>query len=309
MTISDHMRQFGGLPIVDWRPGDAIRNPAETLFRLAIDYDSEIAWSALFSNFLAAPLAGFAAGIVAGAWQGEESDAPAEDVVQAVMRARDQLPNAAAFFIGDITFEENEISWIVQTDVAPLVSDYPRLEHFGARGGEGFAFTSIRHEALRTLVLESGGLPAEVVKGVLGSTLPSLEHLELWLGDSGYGATTTVDDLAPLFSGELFPRLRSLALRDSELTDDIAEALVASPLVTRLESLDLSLGTLGDRGAVALADSPAVRRLRKLDLHHHYVTPDVMQRLARIGPEVDVSDRREPSVYGGEESRYVAVAE
>jgi hypothetical protein len=159
-------------------------------------------------------------------------------------------------------------------------------------------------------VIETGGLDASVTKQVLSSSLPSLEHLELWLGAESYGATTTVEDLEPLFSGALFPRLRYLGLRDSELADAIAERIAQSPLLERIEVLDLSLGTLGDKGAEALLASPAVRRLRKLDLHHHYMSKDVLLRLHKLGPEVDLSGAEDVDVgRDGEEYRYVAVGE
>ena len=124
--------------------------------------------------------------------------------------------------------------------MTPLLEAYPKLEHFQVRGGNGLELGAFRHDTLRALVIESGGLDAEVVRQVCAAQAPALEHLELWLGDPNYGATTTVADLGPLLSGALFPRLTSLALRDSELADPIAAALAASPPLRRLQTLDLS---------------------------------------------------------------------
>lgn len=310
MRSDSHLQEFGGRRIVEWKPRQAAQNPADTLFRLSIDYDDELTWPQLFEKFLAAPLAGFAAGIIVGPWQGDDTSAPAEEIAQALIAARDRLPNVTAIFVGDIASEENEISWIEQADLGPLLMAYPLIEHFGSRGGGSIGYSNVAHNSLRTLIVQSGGLPVEAVRQILSASLPALEHLEIWLGDQNYGATTTVADLEPLLSGDLFPRLKYLGLRDSEITDDIARAIAGSPIVARLETLDLSLGTLGDEGANALAESPAIRGLKKLDLSHHYMSDAVMRRMQRLGPAVDVSEQQEADKdTDGSECRYVAVGE
>ena len=103
----------------------------------------------------------------------------AEAVVAALVAAREKLPKLRVLFMGDIISEENEVSWIEQTDVSPLLEAYPELEYFGVRGGNGLRLGDIRHEHLRSLVIEAGGLAREVVLDVLRADLPSLEHLEL----------------------------------------------------------------------------------------------------------------------------------
>jgi hypothetical protein len=205
--------------------------------------------------------------------------------------------------------DENEISWIQQSDVSPLFKAYPGLEHFRVRGNEGLTLGPIRHEKLKSLVVETGGLSVSVLRDIAASSLPALEHLELWLGDEGYGWDGTVEDLRPFLQGGLFPKLKYLGLRDSEIADEIAVAVAVAPILGQIETLDLSLGTLGDMGAEALFDSPAIKSLRKLDLHHHFISPVMEARFAALGIEVDVSDRQKADDYDGESFRYVAVSE
>ncbi|NKB18732.1 MAG: hypothetical protein HC770_13150 [Pseudanabaena sp. CRU_2_10] len=139
--------------------------------------------------------------------------------------------------------------------------------------------------------------------------LPELEHLELWLGIEDYGSDTTVDDLQPILTDRLFPKLRYLGLRDSEIADRIAIALADAPVLEQIKVLDLSLGTLRDVGAEALLNNPAIAQLEKLDIHHHYVSDELVTRLEELGIELDASDRQEEEEYGDESYFYVAVSE
>ncbi len=166
------------------------------------------------------------------------------------------------------------------------------------------------HERLTSLAFEASNLPRQVVRNVGASRLPALEHLELWLGTSEYGADTTVADLKGIFQGKGLPMLRYLGLRNSEIADDISEALAKAPVLERVRVLDLSLGTLGDRGAEALLANPAIARLEKFDIHHHYISPELIARLQALGIQVDAGaaekpeDPDDPDAY-----RYVAHSE
>jgi hypothetical protein len=146
-----------------------------------------------------------------------------------------------------------------------------------------------------------------VVQEVAGSQLPALEHLELWLGTSGYGGDSTVDDVKPLLQGALFPKLKYLGLRDSEIVDQIAEALKTAPIAGRLEKLDLSLGVLSDAGGQALIDNAALKGLKSLDLHHHYLSPEMMTKIKRAFPIVNLDDAEGSKT--DPDDRYVAVGE
>lgn len=305
----ENLMELAGKKILDWDAEEGLQNLAETIYRVRVVYDDAQEWPERFAAFLQDPAVGELTGLVVGLWSTEVMEtAEAEAVVAALVAAREKLPKLSVLFMGDIISEENEVSWIEQTDVSPLLEAYPELEYFGVRGGNGLRLGDIRHEHLRSLVIEAGGLAREVVLDVLRADLPSLEHLELWLGDEEYGATTTVEDLAPLLRKELFPKLRYLGLRDSEIADDIASVIAYAPIVERLETLDLSLSTLTDVGAQALLQSPAISKLKKLDLHHHYCSDELIQKLAQLPIEVDVSEAQEPDSDWGNHL-YVAVSE
>lgn len=318
MSIYQHVTQFAGLPVRDWQPGEPLGDLARTAYRLGLGYqqtDSGTRWADLLGALLAEPDSAKLRALIAGPWDREgyvlTNSAP---VVEALAAARDRLPDLRALFIGDIVSEESEISWIEQSDLSPLLLAYPNLEHLQIRGAGGngaslLSFGTPRHAHLTTLIVESGGLPTSVVRETVAGDLPALEHLELWLGEVQYGWDGTVDDLAPILSGEHFPRLRYLGLRDSAIADQIAAAVAVAPILERIEVLDLSLGTLSDEGALALYKSPAVRRLRRLDIHRHYCSEAMVAELQGLGIEVDASERQEPDIDGDEQRRYVAVGE
>jgi hypothetical protein len=312
MSIYENVEELNGKAVLDWDSEKGLPDPQNNFPRIGIsydDYDKKTTWIDRFSAFLDHPDAAQVTGVVIGAWDYEFGGGQSEAIVEAIASARDRLPRVEAIFYGDITSEECEISWIQQSDVTPILVAYPALKYFAVRGGTGLHLGHVQHNNLQTLIIQTGGLDAQVVRSVLKAELPALEHLELWLGDEGYGATTTIDDLQPLFSGELFPNLKTLGLRNSQIVDDIAKAIVNAPILSRIQTLDLSMGTLTDEGAAALLESPAVKQLQKLDLHHHFCSQETTEKLQQLPIEVDVSEALTPDDYDGEIYRYVAVSE
>jgi hypothetical protein len=312
VTIEEHVAQFAGLAVVNWEAGMVLAKPERTAYRLSVEYGEAdgTRWIDKLTGLLADPESSRIAGIVVGPWSSEIGDmGSSEPIIEALIAARDRLPGLRAVFLGDIVREENEISWINQSDVAPLLSAYPNLEHFRVRGSEELALDVSEHQRLQSLTIECGGLPRDVLQQVLAARLPALEHLELWLGTDSYGWDGTVEDLAPLLSGTLFPKLRYLGLRDSEIADEVAVAAAQAPILERIEVLDLSLGTLSDEGALALLKSPLIRQLKKLDIHHHFCSAAMVAELEGLGIEVDGSEPTTPDEWDGEEHRYVAVGE
>ncbi|GAA2205929.1 hypothetical protein GCM10009850_013870 [Nonomuraea monospora] len=244
--------------------------------------------------------------IVIGEWE-DCYDTDSAPIVARLAEHADRLPELRSLFLGAMTWEQSEISWIQQCDVTPLLRAYPKLERLEVRGGSGLAFPPVRHDALRVLRCETGGLPGEVVRGVGRSDLPALEHLELWFGVEDYGGDAAVNDCADILSGDRLPALRYLGLQNCPFADELAAAVAAAPVVARLEALSLSMGSIGDEGAEALLSGQPLTHLRRLDLHHHYLSEAMAERLRAALPGVDVrlDDRRSRE----EDWRYVTVSE
>jgi hypothetical protein len=313
----EHAETFAGHRVKDYDPEAGIkrsRAATPTAYRLTCEDDGGDLldeFPELLDRFLNEPGAAGTTGLVVGIWDYEGMMRSGNRVVvEALAAARDRLPGLRALFLGDIIRDECEVSWIRQGDVSPLLAAFPRLEHFKVRGSGLLTFGALRHDHLRALVLESGGLPEGILAELYAAHLPRLEHLELWLGSPDYGGIPDPVALVPLLRGRAFPRLRHLGLRNSTIADLVAQAVAFAPVLRRLEVLDLALGALGDDGARALLASPAVRRLGKLDIHHHYVSPEVVKQLKGLGIEIDAGQAGEPHHFAdGTEYRYIAASE
>lgn len=319
MTIGDNQQHWHGLPIrefprFDEKFPDELPAADSVAWRIAVDsYDSEEEWEAAFARFTAAVDISRVRALIAGAWSNTYENGPGQ-VIAALVDASERMPALRALFLGDIDSEECEISWINQACVTPLLDAFPALEEFAVRGSDGLAFPAVQHGRLRSLTLESGGLPAQVVRGVAASDLPALEHLELWLGTSEYGGDAVASDLEPFFAGTRLPRLRRLALCNSEIQDEIAAAVASAPVVARLEAVDLSMGVLTDEGATALLAGQPLTHLKELDAHHNFLSDALRTRvreaLEPAGVVVNVdADGVEDTGEDGTVWRYVAVGE
>jgi hypothetical protein len=307
MSFNEHRFSFAGKKVKEFE--GTLFDLDKLGFRIRKDYDGNQSWMELFQKMLEQPNVSELTSLLVGAWDPEDSEASSSEVVATIVAARDQLPNLTALFLGDITYEECEVSWIHQCNVGPLFHAFPKLKYFAVRGTNDLSFGRLEHANLKHLSVQSGGLDVSVVHDIFASDFPALEHLDLYLGTDNYGANTQITDLAPLLRGELFPKLSYLGLRDSDLTDAIAGALANAPILTRIKELDLSLGTLTDEGVRALMTSPHLEKLEKLDIHHHFVNPEVLtelkSHLRKLKVKIDASDPQDPN----DEWRFVAIGE
>jgi predicted DNA-binding WGR domain protein len=321
----DHAKKFGGKRVVEWKPEGGEDDEEGSRRKKKIDFakfaisiglgyeqlDEGAVWTDVFSQFLEQDGIDQVTSFIVGPWTFEGDDNAS--IIEALVAARTKLPNLDALLIGDIVGEEQEISWINQSDIGPIFHAFPKLKELLVRGGTGLSLGAVNHANLASITIQTGGLDVSVVRQVLSANTPELTHLELWLGDDNYGANTTAADLAPLFAKDckLFPKLKYLGLKNTQITDAIAAALANSPILSRIEELDLSMGTLTDAGADALLASPYLTNLKSVDLHFHYLSKDGLARVkAALGHlKLDVSEQQKPDEDDGESYRYIQISE
>ncbi|MBT2450183.1 STM4015 family protein [Streptomyces sp. ISL-43] len=320
MSYASHLRESYGLPVFDF-PGpddekgmDRLPEADAVAWRVSSDtYDAEEGWPEAFARFTAAVDTTRVRAIVVGAWE-EAYDSGPEPVIAALLDARPRLPALRALFLGDMESEECEISWINQGDIGPLLDGFPELEEFGVRGGSGLVIPPFAHQRLRSLTVQTGGMPSRAVRNVAASDLPALHHLDLWLGTSQYGGDCTLSDVEPILHGDRLPGLRHLGLRNSDIQDEIATAVASAPVVARLETLDLSMGVLTDQGGTALLGGQPLTHLAALDLHHNYFGDPLKQRfrdtLESAGVRLNLDrGNADEDEWDGRVWRFVAVGE
>jgi hypothetical protein len=172
------------------------------------------------------------------------------------------------------------------------------------RGGTALTLPTTEYPALRELEIQTGGLPSSVVESIIGSKLPALRKLTLWLGDDGYGFDGDLALYARLLEKIQPERLSHLGLCNSEIADELAAHIAKQKWLGSLHTLDLSMGTIGDEGARALLASPYLSSLKVLDLSHHYISPAVVKQLERLPLKVVLDDAQDDP-----DDRYVQVGE
>ena len=303
--LYNNIKTFAGKKVADYDPEKKPTAGGKTIYRFRSDWEEDQQEENLI-HFLESDAAAEATGIVIGQWGGEDpSDASPATLIEALVKHKAQLPKLNALYIGDIVQEENEMSWIGQADVSPLLKAFPGLELLRTRGAMNLSIAKANHKKLRALAIETGGLDVSIIRSICTGKLPELEHLELWLGTDQYGGNSSVKDLQQILSGKLFPKLKYLGLRNCDYVDDIAGVIVNSPIIERIETLDLSLGTLTDTGGEALLGLPTGGSLKKVNLHHHFMTAAVSKKLKALKLTVDVSGANDAE----DDWRFVAVGE
>lgn len=324
MTYEEHLKEFAGYPVVFFpkspdEPLPATEGPCAWHLATFVDYDDYdhlVPFADLVADFLGRVDTSQVAALVIGAW---DETADEGSPVQVVADAAPHLPNLRALFYGDILREQSDVAYIGHPPLTPLLDAFPNLEELWVRGGSESDTTlldPVRHERLRILGFQSGGLEAATLRAVGECELPALEHLEFYFGNPEYGGDGTPEDVAWLLAGDSLPLLRRLGLRNSVIQDEIAAAVAHAPVVARLDHLDLSLGALTDDGAAALLAGQPLTHLSVLDLHHHFLSEAMAERLAAAWPgvSVDVSEGKQASTWqrsdGSVETyRYIAVNE
>ena len=201
-----------------------------------------------------------------------------------------------------------------------ITKAFPNLEslwlHSGSQEWSGprtFEIGGLDLPKLRELTIETCAMSRKRMKALTAGKLPAIEHLELWFGDQRESATATTADVAPVWDGKLFPRLRHLGLRNTELVLDIARLLPESKLAKQLVSLDLSKGTFGDAEAAALAEGAAsFSSLTTLVVDDSWLTKTGIGVLKKAFPRAKVSAKNQQELLDPEEygrDRFVSVSE
>ena len=216
--------------------------------------------------------------LVIGMWESAYENAP-DNLVKYLVENKDKFPNLKELDWGDISWEECEVSWIQNTDLAPVVNSFD-LETLTAKGGMGLRFKEMKSSTLKKLEIISGGTSKVTLNDIVTAELPALEHLEIYMGVDNYGFDGSIQDIIPFTKKENFPKLKYLGLKNSDIEDEICRAVLAGDILPQLETLDLSYGTLGNEGVNMLLENiDKISHLKELNIHHNYASKEFLGKL------------------------------
>lgn len=247
--------------------------------------------------------------LIVGCW-GESYDNPVQSLLDVFVENKDKLQHISRMFIGDMDYEECEVSWIEQGDYSNLLKALPNLKSLTIKGSNELSLGNIDHNNLEELEIICGGLPTSVIKQIASARLPKLKKLNLYFGVEDYGFDGTIEDIASILKADYIKNLTYLGLGDSEIQDEIVEKVVESKNLYNIKTLDLSNGTLTDKGGQMILDNISMfKGLDKLDLTYHYLSEEMMQNLRNTGINVILDEANEPDEYDGEVYYYPMLTE
>lgn len=252
-------------------------------------------------------------GITVGSWGGAwEEDCQA--LIDGIVANKDKFSHIKKLFIGDMDFEECEVSWIMQGNYEKLWAAMPQLEEMTIKGATDLRLGEIDLPNLKSFALICGGLPTDVIQSIQNAKMPALEELFLYIGSDNYGFDGDKDTIREMLEKSDFPKLRCLGIMDSEIQDELVEVVLDSKYMKQIETLDLSYGTLTDKGGELLAQKVGdYPNLKKIDLEYHFLTDAGEKKLEaaarKAGKEINLDEQQEADDYDGEVYYYAMLTE
>jgi uncharacterized protein (TIGR02996 family) len=286
-----------------WRRGfiDAVR--------IAHDYyrdDEDRSIKETLGPLLDLPVAKLVRTIVVGLWVNDEGQCEYGETAE-VLAAR-RLPSVRKLHLADFKYfgEETEISWTYLGNLSEIWANLPNLEELTLQGGD-MTLGQIDLPRVKRVEVITGGLPGDALRSLASARWPEIEELTIYFGSRNYGASGTVEDIAPILAGTGLPKLRSLGLMNAEITDALCALLPKAPIVKQLRALNLSKGLMTIEGARALATGgAALSHLELLDVTENYLSEEAQALVAGLAKEVRAGEQRGDE---NEEYRYTQVGE
>ena len=247
--------------------------------------------------------------IIIGCW-GESWDNSAQSILDSIVENKEKFTNVKHLFIGDMDYEECEVSWIEQADYSKLWAALPGLEKLTIKGSTNLELGEVKHPNLKSFEIICGGLGESVIQSIAKAELPELRELMLYIGVEDYGFDGDISDIKGLLEKSDFPKLKSLGLMDSEIQDEITEEVVKSKYMKQVRKLALSNGTLTDKGGeILLKELPSFPNIKEVDLEYHYLSDKMMKKLKELPIDICLDDPQEEDEYDGEVYRYPMLTE
>ncbi len=247
--------------------------------------------------------------LIIGDW-GNSWEEECQPIIEGIIANAQRFSHVEKLFIGDMEYDECEVSWIMQGNYKDLWAALPHLKELTIKGSTGLVLGEICHEELESLTIICGGLPVRVIEEIQRATLPKLKKLLLYIGSDNYGFDGNPDTIREFLEKVQLPELEYLGIVDSEIQDEITEAVLESKFIGQIQTLDLSCGTLSDKGGELLLQKlPHYDNIKHLDVHYNFMSEKLIKRLEELPISVDASDRNKMHHYHGESYMYAMLTE
>jgi hypothetical protein len=275
--IDNYLETFNGKSVKLFEVGESV--DSQHSYKVECPYDAEVSVIDKLKDLTGRGLSNQLEELIIGAWQ-DSFETSCSEILSFLIENKSKFPNLKHAFVGDMTSEDCEISWINQANYEEFFKAFPQLETFQVRGGQDLEFGGFSLPNLKRLVIETGGLDKSVIESLVSasSSLTNLAHLEIWLGEENYGATVSVDNLKVLLE-KPFPNLKYLGLKNSDMQNEVVGLMKNHPILNQLETLDLSMGTLTNDGAKALLENESLLKLKYLNCRHHFIEDEWVAKL------------------------------
>ena len=232
--------------------------------------------------------------LIIGNWGDAGCGDGCQAVIDGIIANKERFSHIESLFIGDMEYDECEVSWIVQGEYSKIWEAMPQLKELAIKGSTDLELGDICHENLEELCIICGGLYSNVIEAIQKAKLPHLKRLQFYIGVEEYGFDGDEDTIKTFLEQADFPELDYLGIVDSEMQDEITELVLNSKFIGQISTLDLSMGTLTDKGGAMLLEKiPQYPNIKMLDLHYNYLSDEMIEKLEALPIEVDVSENEE----------------
>lgn len=254
----------------------------------------------MVEDILSDPEFGQVTDLTIGSW-GDACGDSCQEILDGITDNKDRFAHVEKLFVGDMDYEECEVSWIMQGNYGRLWKALPGLKELAIKGSTDLILGDVEHENLESLTIICGGLGTSVFEELKRAKLPSLKKLVLYIGIDNYGFDGSKDTVEEFLEKSDFPNLVHLGIEDSEIQDELAQVVLESKYMSQIHTLDLANGTLTDKGGALLLEKlPQFPNIQVLDVHYHYMSQDMVKKLNQLPIQVDASEPNEAEEYHGE---------
>jgi hypothetical protein len=217
--------------------------------------------------------------------------------LEAIVDAHSLLPNLRGLFVGDSRGDnapEYRRSTLPVFDIKPFLEAFPDLQILQVFGRFDDRYKlecgGVRHENLKTLVIETAHLSEDNLHQIGDIDLPNLEYFELWLGKSGHDPSEIITALTPILSGMVTVELKYLGLCSHDNTDGLIAEVLMIPVLEILAVLDFKMGTMTDKGVDTIVRDPDLDNLKYLNLFGNHLSEQSIVKLQQLPFQVDTSN-------------------